>query len=235
MRIAIMQPGYLPWLGFFELMYNCETFVILDDVQYTKKEWRSRNRIRTKNGWMWLSVPVLTKNKRFQLINEVKINNSSPWQKKHLQSIMINYRKANYFEQYFSELKDIYKKSWEYLVDLDMEITMWLSRKLGVTTYLIRSSELKTIGKREEKIINICKAVGAEELYDSKAASSILDINKFQQAGIKIEFQNYLHPSYKQIYEPFLPYMSTLDLLFQYGKQSLAIILGRGKNKMQTT
>lgn len=101
MKIAIMQPGYLPWLGFFELMYNCDIFVLLDDVQYTKKDWRSRNRIRTKGGWIWLTVPVFTKNKRFQFINEVKINYFEDWGRKHLESIKINYSRTRYFNIYF--------------------------------------------------------------------------------------------------------------------------------------
>lgn len=227
MRISIMQPGYLPWLGFFELMYNCDLFVFLDDVQYTRKDWRSRNKIRTKDKWILLTVPVLTKNKRFQLINEAEINNFEDWKKKHLYSIAINYRKAGYFEEYFPELQDIYKKDWKYLVELDIDIIAWLSKKLGITTPVTRSSALKTIGRKEEKIINICKALGAEELYDSKAARSILDIRIFQDAKIKIEFQDYIHPVYRQVYKPFIPYMSAIDLLFQYGPESLDILLGR--------
>ena len=224
-RIAIMQPGYLPWLGFFEMMHRCDLFVFLDDVQYTRKDWRNRNKIRTKEGWIFLSVPVFTKNKRFQLINEAQIDNEETWKKKHLHSLEINYRKTAYFEEYFPELREIYGKDWNYLADLDIEITAWLSKKFGIATPWIRSSVLKTTGKKEEKIINICKAVGAEVLYDTKAASEILDLKIIQDAGIKIEFQDYLHPTYRQICEPFIPYMSAIDLLFQHGPESLEILL----------
>ncbi len=225
MRAAIMQPGYLPWLGFFEMMHNCDLFVFLDDVQYTRKDWRSRNRIRTKEGWVFLTVPVLTKNRRFQLIKEAEINNHESWKKKHLHSLAINYRRAPYFDEYFPGLQHIYRKDWIYLADLDIEIIAWLSQKLGITTPTVRSSVLQTTGKREEKIINICKAIGAQVLYDTQAARDILDPEVFRDANIKIEFQDYRHPVYKQIYEPFIPSMSVIDLLFQHGPKSLEILL----------
>lgn len=227
MRIAIMQPGYLPWLGFFELMQKCDIFVLLDDVQYTKKDWRNRNRIRTKDGWIWLSVPVLTKNKHFQLINEAKINNSVDWKRKHLKAIEINYHKARYFKNYFSDLEKLYAYNWEYLVDLDVEIINWIAKELSIKTPTIKSSSFNRDGKKEDKIINICKKLGARELYDSKAAQNIFNIEKFLQNDIKVEFQDYRHPTYKQIYEPFIPYMSVVDLFFQYGPESLNILINK--------
>jgi hypothetical protein len=228
MRIAIMQPGYLPWLGFFELMRKSDTFVLLDDVQYTKKDWRNRNRIRTKEGWMWLTVPVFTKNKRFQLINEVRISYLNDWRKKHLTSIKINYVKARYFREYFPELERIYyEEKWEYIVDLNVKIIKWMAAVFGIKTPILKSSSLNTKGKREDKIINICNRLNATELYDSKAAESILNLDKFIAKGIKLEFQDYLHPVYKQVYEPFIAYMSAIDLLFQYGQKGLNIILSK--------
>jgi hypothetical protein len=226
MRIAIMQPGYLPWLGFFELMHNCDLFVLFDDVQYTKKDWRSRNRIRTKNGWMWLSVPVMTKGKQFQLINEAKINNSFAWRNKHFKAVEINYRKSRYFGEYFPHFKKILSFDWEYLVELDLELIKWLSAEIGIHKGIIKSSSLKTEGCREDKIIAVCKVLKADELYDSMAAASFLDVQKFQAKGIRLFFQNYTHPVYIQVYSPFTPFMSTLDLLFNCGPQSNEILLG---------
>jgi hypothetical protein len=227
LRISIIQPGYLPWLGFFELMYNCDLFVLLDDVQYTKKDWRNRNRIRTKDGWMWLTVPVFTKNKQYQLINKVKINNSVDWKRKHLRAIEINYYKAKYFNNYFPYFEKLYADDWEYLVDLDVKIVEWMAGVFGIKTPILKSSSLKTKGKREDKIINICNKLNAMALYDSKAAESILNLDKFIAKGIKFEFQDYLHPIYKQVYEPFIAYMSAIDLLFLYGPKGLNIILNK--------
>jgi len=231
MRIAIMQPGYLPWLGFFELMHNCDQFILLDDVQYTNKDWRNRNRIRCKHGWFWLSVPVLTKNKRFQLISESKINPSINWRNKHLHAIEINYHKARYFNQYFPSLEEIINRRWDYLIDLNSALINWLVLELKINKTIIRASVLNTGGECEDKIIAICNKLGADELYDSKAASSFLDINKFHNQGINIIFQDFHHPIYKQIYQPFISHMSIVDLLFNHGPDSLGIILGNSNIK----
>jgi len=222
-----MQPGYLPWLGFFELMYNCQKFVLLDDVQYTKKDWRSRNKIRTKDGWAWLTVPVISKHYRLQTIKEAKIDNTSNWRLKHLKSFEINYNKAAYFNRYFPLLKEIYNRRWNFLVDLDTEIIMLFAKQLGIMTPVTHSSLLHTKGGREERIIDICAKMGARELYDSKAAGSILDLQDFIEAGIDIKFQDYSHPEYKQVYQPFIAYMSIVDLLFNCGSDSLAILLSK--------
>lgn len=228
MRIAIMQPGYLPWLGFFELMHNCDLFVIFDDVQYTKKDWRSRNRIRSKNGWFWLTVPVLTGGKRFQLISEARIDYTTNWQLKHLRAVEINYCKARFFKEYFPGFKEILSHRHDYLIDLDLEIIYWLSEELGVSGKpVLKSSTLGAKGKRQEKVIEVCKKLGARELYDSKAASNFLNVEDFKTEGINIIFQNYDHPAYAQVYEPFIPYMSTIDLLFNCGQNSLPIILNK--------
>ncbi len=226
MRIAIMQPGYLPWLGFFELMHKCDLFVLFDDVQYTKKDWRSRNRIRTKDGWQWLSVPVQTRGRRFQLICEAQIDYSSHWQYKHIKALETNYHKAEFFEDYFPAVKKILAHKWEYLCDLDLELIKWLSGHVGIRKEIVRSSELKTSGRREEKIIAVCKALGAQELYDSKAAAGFLMKEEFDKHGIGLVFQDYSHPVYRQIHVPFEPFMSTIDLLFNCGPRSSAIVLG---------
>lgn len=233
MRVAIMQPGYLPWLGFFELMAKSDLFVLLDTVQYNTRSWRSRNRIRTKYGWMWLTVPVLVKRKFKQLIKEVKINNQIPWHRKHLRSLYINYSRASFFKEYISDLERIHLKSWEYLVELDLELINFFVKKLGIATPLIRSSELNISGKGNEYIINICKRLKADELYDSQGAKGFIVKELFYKEGIRVTFQNYQHPIYEQVYKPFIPYMSTLDLLFNCGKESLKILNSQSKNHSQ--
>jgi len=228
MKIAIMQPGYLPWLGFFDLMYHCDKFVFFDDVQYTKKDWRNRNRIRTKDGWMWLTVPVITKERRFQLISEVEINNTINWPRKHLTSLMVNYAKAPYFDMYYSELKEILSgREWKYLAEVNVALISWMAKKLGIMVPCIMSSTLGVGGEKEEHIINICRVLGASQLYDSKAAKAILNCSRITEAGISCEFQDYCHPQYQQAHRPFIPYMSVVDLLFQCGLKSLAVLLGR--------
>ncbi len=228
MRISIMQPGYLPWLGFFELIYNSDIFVLFDDVQYTKKDWRNRNRIRTSNGWIWLTVPVLTKGNRLQRICQARVNNSTNWPQKHLKAIEINYKKAKYFDQYFTGLVKIFNSKWDYLVDLDIEIIKWVTGSLGIDKRILKSSELNIMVDGQEKIIEICKKLGSNELYDSKAAALLLNEEDFMRKGIKIIFQNYEHPVYEQVYKPFMPYMSVVDLLFNCGEKSLKVMLNKG-------
>lgn len=232
MRIGILQPGYLPWLGFFEQMAKVEFFVFLDDVQYTKKDWRSRNRIRTKDGWIWLTVPIITKGKFKQKILEAKIDNSFNWRRKHWRSLEIWYQKAPYFKNYKDFLKNLYSKEWEYLVDLDLEMIKYLAKALGIKTPTVRSSELKAKGEKTGRVVNICKEVGANLLYDGKAAKDFIDEDLMKRNKIEIEYQDYQHPVYRQLYEPFIPYMSVVDLLFNHGDESLDIIISNRKVKI---
>ncbi len=226
MRIAIMQPGYLPWLGFFELMFNADLFVFLDDVQYTTRDWRNRNRIRTHQGWQWLTVPVLNNGKKGQMIKDVQINNTVDWRKKHLKALIINYRKAKFFGNYFSDIEKIFCKDRTNLCNFISELILYLKEKLGIATPCIRSSEFNIKSTKSKRIVEICKVLTANELYDSKAAADFLDLSLFEKEHIKVGFQDYKHPIYKQVYKPFVPYMSVIDLLFNCGEESLEIITG---------
>ncbi len=225
MKIAIMQPGYLPWLGFFELMINCDHFVFLDDVQYNKKFWRNRNKIRTARGWMWLTVPVLHKGRREQLIKDVRINTTEPWQKKHLHALEINYARSEFFNAYIPFFRDLYKRKWGSLFDLDNEIILFLRREFGIATPVARSSSLGIIDATgNERILEICKKLKATVLYDSAGAQPFIDTALFADNGIKVIFQEYKHPVYQQAYQPFLPQMSAIDLLFNEGSRSREVI-----------
>jgi len=226
-RIAIMQPGYLPWLGFFELMYNCDLFVFLDDVQYTKRDWRNRNRIRTYDGWQWLTVPVFNKNKRGQLIKDVQINNQVNWQKQHFNAFRVHYNKSRFFNSFIPELQNIYSRRWKNLSGLNIELILLLAKILKILTPCIFSSQLNIKSKKSMRILEICKELNANELYDSKAASNFLNLSLFGKEDITVKFQNYVHPVYDQVYKPFIPYMSTIDLLFNYGEEASKIILGK--------
>ncbi|MFH1460419.1 MAG: WbqC family protein [Candidatus Omnitrophota bacterium] len=229
-RIAIMQPGYIPWLGFFELMDKADLFVYLDDVQYTIRDWRNRNRIRTAQGWQWLSIPVLHKSRREQLLKDALINNQIDWRGSHLRALEINYSKASFFSNNFSVITQILLKHWENLTDLNITMIEVIRELLGIKTPTIRASMLNNIKTgKTQRIISICKQLQANYLYDSAAAASFIDIDLFAKEGIVVEFQNYKHPEYKQVYKPFIPYMSVLDLLFNCGRESLQNISNRKK------
>lgn len=232
-RIAILQPGYLPWLGFFDQMYKSDIFVIYDDVQYTKRSWRNRNKIKTKDGWIWLTVPVITKGEFKQRIFETKIDNSRNWRKKHWRSLEIWYQKAPYFKKYKNFFENLYSKKWEYLVDLDLEIIKYLTEVLGIKTPTVRSSKFRAKGKGTEHVVNICKEVGANLLYDGKAAKGFIDEDLMKRNRIEIEYQDYQHPVYSQLYGQFVPYLSVIDLMFNCGKESLDILVDKKENAAQ--
>lgn len=226
-RIVILQPGYLPWLGFFDQVHKSDIFVIYDDVQYTKRSWRNRNKIKTSTGWMWLTVPVIQKGEYFQTLLETKIDNTQPWRKKHWASIRSNYSKAPFFKNHSRFFEDIYKYKWESLVDLNTEIIKYLMEELGIKTQLMYSSKLKIPGKGTERLIKICQELGATHYLTGDLAKDYLEQTRFAKENIILEFQNYKHPIYPQLYDQFIPYLSVIDLMFNCGKESLNIILGR--------
>ncbi len=227
--IGILQPGYLPWLGFFEQMHRSDIFVIYDDVQYDKGSWRNRNRIKTAGGLQWLTVPVHIRFEEHPLINEVRIDNNAGWKKKHLSSIRQNYSKAPFYRQYAGIFEEAYSREWEYLVDIDMHFILELADCLGIgekKKKIVRSSSLGISGDRIERLIGICRYFGASIFYEGAAGRSYIDPESFARHGIKVEFQNYRHPVYSQMHGAFVPYLSAIDLLFNEGARALAVLAG---------
>ena len=224
MRVTILQPSYLPWLGFFEQMSRSDKFVLLDDVQYTRRDWRNRNRVRVNEGWTWLTVPVLQKNKFAQNLLDTRIDNSLPWRKKHLQTLRQHYCKAPFFEKYFSRCQKLYEKDWEVLFDLCLETIVFLREELGIETPLLRSSEMKTCGEKTGRLLSICQKQGATHYLSGESARDYILEEDFSRQNIELEYQKYEHPKYPQRYSGFVPQLSAIDLLFNYGEQSLNIL-----------
>jgi hypothetical protein len=225
MIMGILQPGYLPWLGFFEQMHRSDIFVIYDDVQYDKHGWRNRNKIKAPNGAQWLTVPVLIKFNERTLINEVKINNEVNWRKKHFFSIRQNYSKAPYYHHYSSIFEEAYERNWDYLIDLDMHFIVKLAEVMGIDTKkIVRSSTLEVNGDRIERLIAICKRFNADIFYEGASGKKYVDEKFFLKEGIKVEFQDYQHPMYDQLYGEFIPYLSVIDLLLNHGRESISIL-----------
>jgi len=227
-RIAILQPGYIPWLGFFEQLSVCDTFVFLDDVQFTKNDWRNRNRIKTKEGIVWLTVPVL--HKFGQKIRDVRMDSRSSWQRKHLQSLRMWYGRSRYFDQMAADLERIYSKTWHYLVDLDLELCLMLQERLGIRSTVLRSSELHVESDdKNRRLIEICEKTGCDHFYEGRAGQDYIDLELFRSHHITVEFQNYHHPYYDQLWmkeQGFVSHLSALDLLFNHGPDSGGILIG---------
>jgi len=228
MIIGILQPGYLPWVGFFEQMYRSDVFVIYDDVQYDKHSWRNRNRIKTPKGAHWLTVPVLLKFDEHPLINEVKIDNGGNWRKKHLFTIGQSYSKAPCYRQYLPIFQEAYARDWEYLVDLDMYFIIKIAESLGFqTSKIIKSSTMAITGDRIGRLIAICKRLKADTFYEGASGKSYIDEERFLAEGIQVVFQHYQYPVYPQLFGEFIPYLSIVDMLFNVGEKSLSFLMNK--------
>lgn len=218
MIISIHQPNYIPWLGYFEKIKDCDVFIFLDDVQYSGNKVSNRNLIRTENGSQYLSIPI---KQRREVLNKIEIDNSVKWQEKHWNCIKNSYRNSPGWDYLANDLEMLYKTNWSKLVNINMESINLIANKLNISCEFICSSKLKgEFGKNSERILNICKYFNADLFLSGAGAKEYLDIDSFIQNGIEIKFQEFKHPQYKQIREPFIPNLSAIDFLFQCGESA---------------
>lgn len=226
MKVAISQPTYLPWLGYFDLIDQVDAFVILDSVQFEKQSWQQRNRIKTPTGLQWLTVPVIFRGRLGQAIKEVEIRETDFWHD-HLRAIELNYRRAPYFENYFDQLSSkVMCGPGTRLADLNVRLIEWLMSVLGIQTKLIFASQLNQRGKRTELLANICVALGSEQ-YISPPGSAVYllaEKEKLIRQNVELCFQRYEHPQYRQAFPPFCPQASIIDLIFNEGPRSMEIV-----------
>ena len=216
MKITIHQPEHMPWLGFFHKINMADTYVILDSVQFSKNYFQNRNKIRTANGWCWLTVPV--KNKSGQRINEVRIDNSNKrWKKKYWDSIFYSYKKARFFNEYSKDIKTILERDYSYISELNIELIKKILEFLNININVIKSSDLKVKGKSTELLLKICQGLGADTYVSGISGKEYLNTDSFKNNGINVVFQEFHHPIYKQLHEPFMTDMSIIDALFCRG------------------
>ena len=225
--VAVLQPGFLPWLGFFDQMIRSDVFVIYDDVQFDKHGWRNRNRIKTANGVAWLTVPVRHSGHHGQAISDVKIDNSRNWARKLVSAIHQAYSRAPHCEPYVKQLAEILTRPWDNLIDLDLCIIELMARWFEVETNLLKASELGIRGSQSGRLLEICQHFGASRYLSGNAAKSYLDNQLFDNAGIEVVWQDYAHPSYPQLHGEFVPYLSALDLILNVGPESPKVIRGK--------
>jgi len=216
--ISIHQPGYIPWAGFFKKIELSNIFVYLNDAQFKKNDWQNRNKIRTSDGLMWLSVPV--KSNFGVSLNKIEIDNSGDWSRKHKKSIELNYSKAKYFEKYWNFFESIYDNKFEFLLDLNMKFIEKLNELLDIKTKTILSSELNLTKKGSERVLEICKRLSADTYISGTFGKEYLNLEEFKKNNIEVQFQNFQMKPYKQCYEPFMPNVSVIDLIFNEGNNS---------------
>ena len=228
MIVAIHQPNYLPWLGYFNKMARSDVFVLFDDVQLVRgKSFMTRNMVKTVNNVQWLTVPVKEKNE-LRLIMDAQIAQDGKWQKKHWRTIEVSYKKAPYFNKYEAKFRQIYDTNWENLCQLNVALIELIKETIGIKTNLILSSEMNIESGGTEKIISIVKELKADQYLTGEGEGSkrYIDEDEFKKENIKLIYQRFKHTVYHQLWGDFVPNLSAIDLLFNEGEKSLEILMG---------
>lgn len=220
MIITIHQPNYLPYLGFFDKMRQADIFVIYDDAQFNKEDFQHRNKIRIFHGWKWLTVPV---EKKHIPIKEIKIRNELTnkglkWSDAQFKEIIDAYFDTPYYKDYEKKLEEIYMKRYDKLIDLNLDIISFLMDAFKIKTKLVFSSELGFTSKSTQRLVDIVESLGGDTYLSGSFGKNYLDVSQFQDKNIKLEFQDFKHPVYKQNYDDFIPNMSSIDALFNIGE-----------------
>ena len=211
MIVCIHQPAYLPWLGYFDRVAASDLFIFLDTVQFERNSFTNRNRIKTANGPIWLTVPVRLKNHLEKSVIEIEIDNSQSWKKKHLRSIEQNYRKAPGFAGKFERLRLLYTPDDTRLAELCYrQLLFWLS-ELKIATRVVRSSELGVTGSKSDLVLSLCKEVGANVYISGPFGRDYLVKRRFGEAKIEIRYRDFVHPVYPQLFGDFVPAMAVVD------------------------
>jgi hypothetical protein len=220
-KIAILQSNYIPWKGYFDMINMVDEFILYDDMQYTKRDWRNRNKIQTANGLEWLSVPVIVKGKFYQKIDETKVSDTL-WRKKHFNSIIHNYSKAPYFKEYKDIFEDLYLNSnEEYLSKINYQFIVAINKILGIKTKIRLSSEFNLIEGQTEKLLGICKETKADIYLSGASAQSYFDEDLAKKENIEVEWMDYNgYREYSQLFAPFEHGVSILDLIFNEGENA---------------
>jgi hypothetical protein len=232
MIVVILQPSYIPWRGYFDQIRRADLFIFYDDVQYDKHGWRNRNQIKTAHGKQWLTIPVHSAGvTQGRAVKDVQIDWSKPWAQNHLRAVTSSYGKAPYFADYLSLLESFYSRHDESIADFTIQTTISLARELGIDkTRFMRSSELDGIdGRKTARLVQILRRVGADHYLSGPAAREYIEPEEFDAARISLEFIEYNYPQYPQLYPPFDPHVSVLDLLFMTGRKALDFIVSTEK------
>lgn len=225
MLVTIHQPEHMPWLGFFDKLRQADLFVLLDTCQFAKDDFQNRNRIKARRGPAWLTIPVYKAGRSEQLISDVAICNDRDWGRQCMALLADSYGAAPHFAAHRPFFAELYGRTWTSLAELNIAIITYLAEQLGLGGRFARASELG-IAERGPTTVNlaVCRAVGATAYLSGQAGRTYLDETPFAESGIAVRYQEFRHPVYPQLWGPFVPAMSAIDLLFNHGPDSLAII-----------
>jgi hypothetical protein len=221
-KILITQSNYIPWKGYFDSISMCDIFVIYDDMQYTKRDWRNRNLVKTAQGSKWLSIPVEVKGKYFQKINETQVSDKN-WNRSHFDFLKQNYRNAKSYKETIDWVEDLYMNcGFDLLTDINQYFIEKIMHYLNIHTKIIHSKDFLLAEEKNQRLVNICKDLEGTDYYSGPAAKAYMDESLFEKENIKVHYFNYSgYPEYEQVHPPFEHGVSILDLIFCEGKNSL--------------
>lgn len=234
MILAAHQPSYLPWLGYLDKMAKADVFVVMDDLQYEAQNYQNRNRIKRNDGAAWLTVPLERGAQTDRICDKVIQNHASArehWQRKTWRTIGIHYGPTQHFARYRDELHEVFARTWEKLVDVDLHVLELARRWFDITVPVVRSSSLGLAGQKTERIIDMCRKVGATSYLSGRGGSTTyLDVELMKRAGIDVLWQHFDHPTYPQRYPAlgFVPQLAFLDLVLNCGPESRSILWRKG-------
>lgn len=228
MIMGMIQSNYLPWRGYFDFIDDCDLFVFYDDVKYTHKDWRNRNRIKTENGLLWLSVPVIHDSST--KLENAYIDYSKNWINKHIRNIKQSYQKCKYFDDYAEELFYIISSRYETISRLNIKLIYWMMSKLDIVTLTRMSSEFSIEGDKYDRPLKILQHLGAKTYISGPQARPYTDQNAYQESGIELLYKSYDYRKYPQLYGEFENSISVIDLLFNCGPQSREYLKSRAPN-----
>jgi hypothetical protein len=225
-KVAILQSCYIPWKGFFDLVRRVDEFILYDDAQFTKRDWRNRNRIKSANGPLWLTIPVAVKGKYLQAIKDTHVSDLH-WTERHWRSIQGSYARAPYYGMYKAILEELYLGcTSESLSEINFKFTARLCELLSIGTRLTWSMDYALADGRTERLVALCRQAGATEYLSGPAAREYIDPQLFEDAGIALTYMDYNgYPEYEQLYPPFDHHVSVIDLLVHTGPEALAHML----------
>ncbi len=233
MILTAHQPAYLPWLGLFHKIALADKFIFFDQVQYQPKSFSNRNSIKSSQGKLLLTVPVLDKGYRDKKFSEIAINNALPWKRKHWRAIESNYSGAPYCKTYLDFFEDVYKKDWEYLADLSLYMLNWFMETLGIAVPIERAQSYSFQGRGSDLVLDMCVQLGADVYIFGEKGKDYANAQSFQHAGVRPVFQSYRHPMYRQQFGPFASHLSVIDLLFNEGPGSFEILMSNNVSREQ--
>lgn len=211
--VAIHQPNYLPWIGYFHKIHRSDVFVLLDDAEYSARSWINRNKIKTPDGWSWLTVPVGSSD---EAIRDVEIP-SNDWRTTHLKSFQHNYGNANYYDEFADVLEDVYATEWALLAELNVRLLEEICRHVSIEFEFVKSSTLDVETTGTERLVEICQEVGASRYLSGQGADGYMEDELFADAGIDLEYQSFEHPTYEQRFGEFVPNLSFVDAVLNVG------------------